>query len=50
MLQISGATSYRKCIRKDKCGEEMKENAQAAEFLLITTRMRLLLLAQGTGH
>ena len=31
MLQISGATSYRKCIRKDKCGEEMKKNAQAAE-------------------
>ena len=30
MLQISGATSYRKCIRRDKCGEEMKKNAQAA--------------------
>ncbi|CAD6263032.1 unnamed protein product [Miscanthus lutarioriparius] len=30
MLQIPGATSYIGCIMKDKFGEEMKKNAQAA--------------------
>jgi len=30
MLQIPGATSYIGCIGKDKFGEEMKKNAQAA--------------------
>jgi adenosine kinase len=30
MLQIPGATSYMGCIGKDKYGEEMKKNAQAA--------------------
>jgi adenosine kinase len=30
MLQIPGATSYMGCIGKDKFGEEMKKNAQAA--------------------
>lgn len=30
MLQTPGATSYMGCIGKDKFGEEMKKNAQAA--------------------
>jgi adenosine kinase len=30
MLQTPGATSYMGCIGKDKYGEEMKKNAQAA--------------------
>jgi hypothetical protein len=30
MLQVPGATSYIGCIGKDKFGEEMKKNAQAA--------------------
>jgi adenosine kinase len=30
MLQIPGATSFMGCIGKDKFGEEMKNNAQAA--------------------
>jgi hypothetical protein len=30
MLQIPGASSYIGCIGKDKFGEEMKKNAQAA--------------------
>jgi hypothetical protein len=30
MLRIPGATSYMGCIGKDKFGEEMKKNAQAA--------------------
>jgi adenosine kinase len=30
MLQIPGATSYMGCIGKDKYGEEMKKNAEAA--------------------
>jgi hypothetical protein len=30
LLQIPGATSYIGCIGKDKFGEEMKKNAQAA--------------------
>lgn len=53
MLQIPGATSYMGCIRKDKFGEEMKKNAQAAginvsqvPFLFFLFFMILHLIAQ----
>jgi sugar/nucleoside kinase (ribokinase family) len=43
MLQTPGATSYMGCIGKDKFGEEMKKNAQAAGVTVSSKSLSLSL-------